>query len=89
MALTKCVSVYSVKTRPILFKLTRACCLPPKAKDKGQDRTMIGRVVIAPGARGSGQARVLTEMTIEICLPLWPQLGNDLGAQAYLETFYS
>ncbi|CAK4071892.1 unnamed protein product [Aphanomyces euteiches] len=63
--------------------------LPPKTKGKYQINPMIGRVVIAPEARGSGQARVLMEKAIDVCRIHWPDLGIDIGAQAHLEKFYS
>ncbi|KAF0715109.1 hypothetical protein As57867_003556, partial [Aphanomyces stellatus] len=63
--------------------------LPPRTKGETQTRPMIGRVVIAPDARGAGLARVLMEQAIAACSTRWPHQGIDIGAQAHLETFYT
>ncbi|MCH1930866.1 GNAT family N-acetyltransferase [Shewanella sp. A25] len=48
----------------------------------------IGRVVVAPNARGKGLATPLMQGAIEAALNIWPSAGIQIGAQDYLKTFY-
>ena len=52
------------------------------------DRARIGRVVIAPGERGSGLGRKLMQSGLEKAAELAPGCPVDLSAQAHLERFY-
>ncbi|ETW05473.1 hypothetical protein H310_03236 [Aphanomyces invadans] len=63
--------------------------LPPKTKGDKQNVPMIGRVVVAPEVRGQGLANVLMQQAIAVCGDRWPHAGIDIGAQAYLEAFYT
>lgn len=49
----------------------------------------IGRVVTAPGARGTGRGREVVARAIMQCEGLWPEAGITLSAQHHLEKFYS
>ncbi|MCF8203679.1 MAG: GNAT family N-acetyltransferase [Methylotenera sp.] len=60
--------------------------IPPGLK--GED-ALIGRVVTAPAARGSGAGRALMTEAVARCLALWPHQGITLHAQAHLEHFYA
>lgn len=48
----------------------------------------VGRVVVAPGARGRQVARPLMRKALETCASHWPGLAVELGAQAHLTAFY-
>ena len=49
---------------------------------------VIGRVVIAPEARGSGLGHQLMERAVAACLQRWPGLPIYLSAQAHLQGYY-
>ncbi len=49
----------------------------------------IGRVVMAPEHRGSGAGRALMERALVECARLHPGSAIRIGAQRYLERFYS
>jgi len=49
----------------------------------------IGRVVIAPLARGHGLAHRLMEEALARCARLWPGSALMLGAQQHLSRFYA
>ncbi|MDG9923146.1 MULTISPECIES: GNAT family N-acetyltransferase [unclassified Pseudomonas] len=49
---------------------------------------VIGRVVIAPQARGSGLGHQLMERAVAACLERWPGLPIYLSAQAHLQGYY-
>ena len=49
---------------------------------------LIGRVVIAPEARGSGLGHQLMERAVAACLERWPGLPIYLSAQAHLQGYY-
>jgi ElaA protein len=49
----------------------------------------IGRIVVAPGARGTGLGRDLVRLGVEHNLARWPESGIRINAQAYLSKFYS
>ncbi|SEL00738.1 ElaA protein [Roseateles sp. YR242] len=48
----------------------------------------IGRVIIAPAARGTGMGRELMRQALAGCERLWPGAPIELGAQAHLRAFY-
>jgi len=49
----------------------------------------IGRVVISPKARGGGLGRLLMERSIEEAKKLYGETGIKIGAQLYLQKFYT
>ncbi|KAF0715106.1 Aste57867_3564 [Aphanomyces stellatus] len=63
--------------------------IPPLTVDATQIRPLIGRVVVAPHARGAGLARALMLQAIEVCSARWPHQGIDLCAKFDLEKFYT
>ncbi|MDX5371678.1 MAG: GNAT family N-acetyltransferase [Pseudomonadaceae bacterium] len=50
--------------------------------------TVIGRVLVAPEARGSGLGHQLMERAVAACLQRWPGLPIYLSAQAHLQAYY-
>ena len=48
----------------------------------------IGRVIVAPSARGAGVAKPLMLEAIAIASQAWPAQGIQIGAQEYLKGFY-
>ncbi|WP_030483622.1 GNAT family N-acetyltransferase [Nocardioides aequoreus] len=60
--------------------------LPP---DASYDAPRIGRVVVAPAARGAGLARRLMTEALAICEREWPGRAVELGGQAHLVGFYA
>jgi ElaA protein len=48
----------------------------------------IGRVVTSPKARGTGAGRILMNMAIEQCYKFFGAGSIQIGAQAYLVSFY-
>ncbi|QYJ89576.1 GNAT family N-acetyltransferase [Shewanella halotolerans] len=48
----------------------------------------IGRVIVAPSARGAGVAKPLMQEAIAIAKQAWPEQGIQIGAQEYLKGFY-
>ncbi|KAF0716281.1 Aste57867_2924 [Aphanomyces stellatus] len=52
------------------------------------DAPVVGRVVTHPKVRGQGAGKALMEAAIGVCDAKYPGKGCQLGAQAYLETFY-
>ncbi len=61
-------------------------CLPPGV---GYPQSSIGRIVVAPEARGLGLGRDLVQRGVEYNLARWPDSGIRLNAQAYLRRFYT
>jgi ElaA protein len=61
-------------------------CLPPGL---GYPQSAIGRIVVAPGARGRQLGRELVQRGIDFNLAQWPGSGIRIGAQAHLERFYT
>jgi len=53
------------------------------------EEASIGRVVTSPEARGSGVGRELMEQSLRHCEALFGQVPVRIGAQQYLERFYS
>ncbi|MEY4892271.1 MAG: hypothetical protein RIQ34_883 [Bacteroidota bacterium] len=49
----------------------------------------IGRVVTAPSVRRTGIGRILMQKSIDGCHELFGQQPIQIGAQRYLESFYS
>ena len=63
--------------------------VPPLTKGAQQTQPMIGRVVTAQAARGSGEGRALMLQALTECARLWPGVTVEIQAQAYLQTFYA
>ena len=61
-------------------------CLPPGVS---YPQSSIGRIVVAPEARGLRLGRDLVQRGIEHNLSRWPGSGIRLNAQAYLRRFYT
>jgi ElaA protein len=53
------------------------------------DLPSIGRVVTSPAARASGKGRELMEQSIIQCVRLFGEQPIKIGAQCYLERFYT
>lgn len=69
--------------------LACARLLPARCKGEAQTAPMIGRVAVAPAARGAGQGRALMRFALQQCARLWPGEAVELGAQAHLQGFYA
>jgi ElaA protein len=61
-------------------------CLPPGLS---YTQSSLGRIVAAPAARGKNLGRELVERGIAYNLRVWPDSDVRIGAQAYLEKFYT
>ncbi len=61
-------------------------CLPPRLS---YPQSSIGRIVVSPAARGHDLGRELVKKGIAHNLKTWPTTDIRIGAQAYLETFYT
>ncbi len=48
----------------------------------------LGRIVVAPAARGRDLGRELVRQGLRHCLKQWPDAGIEIGAQTYLHKFY-
>jgi ElaA protein len=51
-------------------------------------RVRIGRVSVAPDARGSGYARLMMDEALRQAAALYPENDIEIGAQTHLEVFY-
>ena len=60
-------------------------CLPPGEQS---DYSKLGRIVIAPTARGTGLGKELVTRGIKHNLAQWPGTDIKIGAQAHLQRFY-
>jgi len=60
-------------------------CLPPGLQER---ESTLGRIVVAPAARGRDLGRDLVRRGIEHNLQRWPGINIRIHAQAYLERFY-
>ena len=49
----------------------------------------VGRVATAADHRGGGIGHQLLEESLRACQSLWPNHSIEIGAQAYLEAFYT
>ncbi|MDF7680599.1 GNAT family N-acetyltransferase [Enterobacteriaceae bacterium ESL0689] len=56
--------------------------------DKADQPLMIGRVIVAPTARGEKLGYALLEQALACCQQHWPQKNIALSAQAHLQPFY-
>ena len=56
--------------------------------DENPPRVRIGRVSVAPDARGSGHARLMMDEALRLAAALYPESDIEIGAQTYLEAFY-
>lgn len=61
-------------------------CLPPGLQER--DSTL-GRIVVAPAARGKDLGKELVRRGIRHNLERWPGAGIRIHAQAHLEKFYN
>lgn len=52
-------------------------------------RPRIGRVTVAPAARGGGTGHVLMRETVALCEQAWPGQELLLSAQAHLQDYYA
>ncbi|WP_022880719.1 GNAT family N-acetyltransferase [Gryllotalpicola ginsengisoli] len=59
--------------------------VPPGAKHA---EPSLGRVVVAPHARGTGAGHLLVAEGLRKAAELYPGLGNRISAQAHLQRFY-
>lgn len=62
-------------------------CIPPGIAYEGV--SALGRVVVAADARGGNLGRELVQRGIKFNLEKWPDCPLRIGAQSYLEKFYS
>jgi ElaA protein len=62
-------------------------CLPPGASYA--DASSIGRIVVAPGKRGTGLGRELVRRGIDHNRATWPGFAICINAQSYLRRFYT
>ena len=60
-------------------------CLPPGLS---YPESALGRIVVAPRARGRDLGRELVRRGITYNLQRWPQIDICINAQSYLERFY-
>ena len=51
--------------------------------------TSIGRVILDPSQRGTGQGYQLMEFSIKNCKSLWPEHPGNISAQEHLQNFYT
>ena len=49
----------------------------------------IGRVIVAPEARGAGAGHALMVEGLSRCQTVWPGQGVRISAQSHLERFYA
>jgi ElaA protein len=61
-------------------------CIPPGLS---YSESALGRIVVSPAARGLSLGRELVRRGIDYNLTAWPGSGIRIGAQEYLETFYT
>jgi len=61
-------------------------CMPPGLS---YPQSSIGRIVVSSAARGRDLGRELVKKGIAHNLKTWPNTDIRIGAQAYLETFYT
>ncbi|WP_261923754.1 GNAT family N-acetyltransferase [Shewanella sp. NFH-SH190041] len=66
--------------------LAYARVLPPGVS---YPQSSIGRVVVAKSARGDGLATELMQRAIALSKQCWPAVGIQIGAQQYLQRFYT
>lgn len=59
------------------------------APHPGNDAVTIGRVIVAPDARGLHLGHQLLEHALMACARHWPQKPLYLSAQAHLQNFYA
>lgn len=61
-------------------------CVPPGVSWAA---SALGRIVVAPAARGTSTGRELVRRGLEFNRRQWPDIGIEIGAQSYLLKFYS
>jgi len=64
-----------------------ARCLAPNVSFA--DAASVGRVVVAGDARGHGLATAIMQAAIATCHAQWPEKVIVIGAQTYLQDFYT
>jgi ElaA protein len=64
-------------------------CLRALAPGVSYPQSSLGRIVVSPLARGLKLGLELVERGIAYNLETWPESDIRIGAQAYLEAFYS
>ena len=64
-------------------------CLRALAPGVSYPQSSVGRIAVSPLARGLKLGRELVERGITYNLETWPESDIRIGAQAYLEAFYS
>ncbi|HEY0296224.1 MAG TPA: GNAT family N-acetyltransferase [Bordetella sp.] len=69
-------------------RLAAYCRLLDPAHDE-QGEAIIGRVIVAPGWRGTGLGHALMRRALAEAHSRWPRAGVYLGAQAHLRGFYA
>nr|WP_297349432.1 GNAT family N-acetyltransferase [uncultured Glaciecola sp.] len=73
-------------TEAINKVIAYARCLAPGISYDGPS---IGRVVVASSERGHGLAKLVMLEAINICKQHWPDETIQIGAQVYLQKFYT
>lgn len=58
------------------------------APQSTKDKVTIGRVIVAPSARGQRMGQQLMEHALQACARHWPERMLFLSAQAHLQGFY-
>jgi ElaA protein len=74
------------ETESVAKVIAYARCLAPGISFSGPS---IGRVVVASSERGHGLAKLVMLEAINICKQHWPDETIQIGAQVYLQTFYT
>lgn len=59
------------------------------APQAGKDRVTVGRVLVAPSARGQRLGQHLMEHALLACARHWPGKSLFLSAQSHLQAFYA
>jgi ElaA protein len=74
------------QTESVNKVIAYARCLAPGISYNGPS---IGRVAVASSERGHGLAKLVMLEAINICKQHWPDETIQIGAQVYLQTFYT
>jgi ElaA protein len=78
--------LFNDETQSVKKVIAYARCLAPGMSYQGPS---IGRVAVALSERGQGLARKVMLEAINICKQHWPDETIQIGAQVYLQTFYT
>jgi len=79
-------SLLNHQTEYVNKVIAYARCLAPGISYNGPS---IGRVAVAAKARGDGLAKLVMLEAINICKQHWPDETIQIGAQVYLQRFYT